>query len=191
MSGQLWKPVENLEGFERDIRSWLAQHMSAEMPWLLVHADDGVIWGRWEPDRNVRLSSDVFKDTKKYPAIAVALQTTTVQQCRVFGRSGEVLIWREGMQFRGRIMEDDDTASEDRWDEVHLLWGSPVEERDGFSLLREGRQGPQHAVPIVVPQARRAALTVRHYVQPDRYGQAVVVLSRLVHLGLHEAGRES
>lgn len=191
MSGQLWKPVENLEGFEQDIRSWLAQHMSAEMPWLLVHADDGVIWGRWEPDGNVRLSSDVFKDTKKYPAIAVALQPTTVQQCRVFGRSGEVLIWREGMQFRGRIMEDDDTASEDRWDEVHLLWGSPVEVRDGFSLLREGRQGPQHAVPIVVPQARRAALTVRHYVQPDRYGQAVVVLSRLVHLGLHEAGRES
>ncbi|MGC8779808.1 MAG: type III-D CRISPR-associated protein Csx19 [Anaerolineae bacterium] len=191
MSIELWTPVEDLGQFEEDARRWLAEHMSADRPWLLVHADDGVIWGRREPDGGLLLSSDIFDLKSRYPAIAVELRAATVQQCRIFGKGGEILIWREGPQFRGRIIHDGDTKKLDSWDEQHLLWGNPLEEREGFSLLEEGRQGPQHAVPIVVPRTRRAALTVRHYVEQDDRGQAVVVLSRLVDLGLYEAQKEN
>ncbi len=191
MSTAPWTPVEDLSHFERDPRQWLAAHMSADMPWLLVHADDGVIWGRREPDGSLLLSSDVFDLKSRYPAIAVELRAATVQQCRIFGKSGEILLWREGAHFRGRTLHDDDTGKSDAWDEQHLLWGNPIEEREGFSLLEEGRQGPQHAVPIVVPRTRRAALTVRHYVGQDDRGQAVVILSRLVDLRLYEAQKEN
>lgn len=192
MSTELWMPVEDLGDFERDARQWLSAHMSADMPWLLVHADDGVIWGRREPNGSLLLSSDVFDLKTRYPAIAVELRGMTVQQCRIFGKGGEILIWREGSQFRGRIVQEDDTRNLDMWDEQHLLWGTRVvEERERFSLLEEGQQGPQHAVPIVVPRGRRAALVVRHYVGHDKNGQAVVVLSRLVDLGLYEPQKES
>lgn len=187
MSIQLWTPIEDLNGFEQDVRGWLATHMSADMPWLLVHADDGVIWGRREPDGSLLLSSDVFAQKKRYPAIAVELRALTLQQCRIFGKGGEVLIWRESSQFRGRIVRNDSATEVDLWDEQHLLWGTRVvEEREGFSLLEEGQQGPQHAVPIAIPRDRRAALTVRHYVEQDENGQAVVVMSRLVDLGLYQ-----
>lgn len=180
MTKQLWKPLEDLESFTQGAKAWLAQRMSAEMPWVLIHADEGVIWGRWEPTGNVRLSSDAFQGTE----LAIDLTAANVQQCRIFGKSGELLIWRDRAQFHGRIVEDNDTEMADWWDEQHLLWGHPIEERHDFSLLREGRQGQQHAVPIIVKQTQRAVLTVRHYVQPDRYGQAAVVLSRLVDLVL-------
>lgn len=183
MIAQLWQPVENLEGFEQDIRSWLAQCMSADMPWLLLHADDIVVWGHWQTDKNVRLSIDVFERMGG----AAVIHPATVQQCRIFGRSGEVLIWREGTQFRGRVVKDIHTTINDKdwFDEWHLLWGLPVKEQEGFSLLREGRQGQQHTVPIVVRYPQRAAIKVRHYIQPDHHGQAVIVLSRLVDIGLY------
>lgn len=191
MNAQLWTSIEDLTGFGQDARNWLTAHMSADMPWLLIHADDGVIWGRREPDGNLLLSSDVFDRRNRYPAIAVELRADTIQQCRVFGTGGELLIWREGPQFRGRAIQDQDTEAVDLQDEQHLLWGSPVEERRGFSLLEEGQQGPKHAVPIVVPRNRRTSLSVRHYIGRDDHGQAVVLVSRLLGLGLHEPRKES
>ncbi|GIK72745.1 MAG: CRISPR-associated protein [Chloroflexota bacterium] len=192
MSTQLWTPIKDLNGFEQDARHWLATHMSADMPWLLVHADDGVIWGRREPNGSLLLSSDVFAQKKRYPAIAVELRALTLQQCRIFGKGGELLIWREGSQFCGRAVRNDNAAKVDSWDEQHLLWGTRVvEEQQGFSLFEEGQQGPQHAISIAVPRNRRAALTVRHYVEQDEHGQAVVVMSRLVDLGLYQPQKES
>lgn len=191
MNAQFWTSIEDLTGFSQDARNWLTAHVSADMPWLLIHADDGVIWGRREPNGNLLLSSDVFDRRNRHPAIAVELRTMTIQQCRVFGRGGELLIWREGPQFRGRAIQDQDTKDVDLQDEQHLLWGNPVEERQGFSLLEEGQQGPKHAVPIVVPRNCRASLTVRHYIGRDDHGQAAVLVSRLLGLGLHEPRKES
>jgi len=192
MSEPLWRPVEDFSGLEKDMRGWLAQRMSEDMPWLLAHADDGVIWGRRQSDGSLLLSSDVFFNLKSgYPAIAVELRPETLQQLRIFGPGGELLIWRNEGRFRGRIIMDGDSQREDSWQEQHLLWGTSIEQRAGFSLLKEGQQGPQHAIPIVVSGAQRAALTVRHYVQSDQYGQAIVGLSRLVNLGLFATTEES
>jgi CRISPR-associated protein (TIGR03984 family) len=192
MSEPLWRPMEDFSGLEEHVRSWLAQHMSEDMPWLLVHADDGVIWGRRQSDGSLLLSSDVFDLKSRYPAIAVELQPETLQQVRIFGPAGELLIWRNEGRFQGRsIIDGDDFQREDAWQEQHLLWGTSIEQRQGFSLLKEGQQGPQHAIPIAVSGAQRAALTVRHYAQSDQHGQAMVGLSRLVNLGLFATTEES
>lgn len=191
MSEPLWKPIDDLSSLEKDVRSWLARRMSEDMPWLLVHADDGVIWGRRQPDGRLLLSSDVFDLKSRYPTIAVELRPETLQQMRIFGKAGELLIWRDEGRFQGRSIMDGDVQWGDAWQEQHLLWGTSIEQREGFSLLREGQQGSQHAIPIGVSGTQRAALSVRHYVQSDEYGQALVGLSRLVRVGLSTTTEES
>lgn len=185
MSRRLWEPVDIADAFRSGVRGWLAARMIEGMDWLLVHADDGVIWGRREPDGTLLLSSDVFDDRSQYPAIAVELRVETLQQARIFGPAGELLVWREGAGFRGRSIMDGE-RSENAWHEQHILWGAASKQMTGFTLLEEGQQGPQHAVPLAVPARRRTALTVRHYVEPDDRGQAAIIFSRLVNLGLFE-----
>lgn len=172
------------EEFYSNLRGWLAAKATPDMPWLLAHADDGVIWGRREADGSLLLSSDVFDAKNRYPTIAVELRTETLQQARIFGKAGEVLVWRNGAGFIAREIADGEQASEDAFDERHLLWGQglPASSQQGFTLLVEGEQGPCHAVPLVVKDDRRPALRVRHYIDFDSDGQAFVCLSRLVDL---------
>jgi CRISPR-associated protein (TIGR03984 family) len=183
------RPIEDFADFEQDACGWLTKQMSVDMPWLLVHADDGVIWGRRTADGVLQLSSAVFSHKLDYPSIAVELRAKTIQQGRVFGRGGELYLWREDAQYRCRLLTDKEMNMEG-WEEQHLLWGVSSLEQEGFTLLEEGQRGFRHAVPLSVPHNQRAALTVRHYVEADDHGQAVVVLSRLVNLGLYAASKE-
>lgn len=186
MNTHLWEPIIDADAVQADPRHWLESHMSANMPWLLIHADDGVLWGRRSSQGALALSSDAFNEKSRFPSIAVELRAETMQQVRIFGTAGELLLWREGTTLRGRSITDDEGVSKYSWDEQHLLWGTQSEQVEEFTLLVEGRQGPRHAVPISVPSRRHAALTIRHYIGRDKEGQAAVVLSRLVDLGLYE-----
>jgi len=185
-------PVEiDLNSSPEALRAWLAGQMSADMRWLLAHADDGVIWGRRQPDGKLVLSSDVFDDPTAYPAVAVKLRAETLQEARVFGLAGEVRIWRTAKGFEARLLTDDGVGLEALPDERHLLWhqGSPVEVRQdmGFALLQEGAQGQRHAPPVIPQGGQRPKLVVKHYVDYDTEGQAYIALSRLVEV---EGGRQ-
>jgi CRISPR-associated protein (TIGR03984 family) len=184
MSDARWTPVQPGAEFLKDAWGWLAEQMTEGMPWLLVHADDGVIWGKQNQDGKVILSSDVFDLQPQYPAIAVELRSLTIQQARMFGKAGELLVWRTEDGFAGRLIEDGEQTPPDAYEEEHLLWGVVAEPRPeaGFTLLAEGDQGQQHAVPLVLTNPERACLRVRHYVRYDDHGQAYVDLSRLVDL---------
>ncbi len=180
-------PIEvDIETFNQDPRAWLAQQMSVDMPWLLAHADDGVIWGKRQNDGTLLLSSDVFSDPVEYPSVAVPLRAITLQQVRVFGRAGELLLWRTEAGFAGRMLKNELMTLEALPDEQHLLWhqGESVktDQQAGFALLREGQQGQRHAPPVIPQGRRRPTLTVRHYVDYDDEGQAYIALSRLVGL---------
>ncbi len=184
MSEPIWQAETVDAAFAADPRAWLAARMTAEMPWLLAHADDGVIWGRREPDGALILSSDVFSSAAKYPAIAVPLRALTLQQARIFGPGGELLLWRTDGGFAARRIADGANA-EDIFEEDHLLWGTRRQFaiQAGFTLRDEGEQGPQHAVPLEVGDGERAALRVRHCVAYDPPSDmAYVALSRLVDL---------
>ncbi len=183
-NGVQFNEVKLDEKFFSDPRGWLAGKTTPATPWLLIHADDGVIWGRREADGSLLLSSDVFDVKSRYPSVAVELRTETLQQARVFGKTGEILVWRNGTEFKAREIADGEPTPEDAFEERHLLWGQgqPAPSQQGFTLLVEGEQGPCHAVPVVVKDKRRPALKVRHYIDYDSDGQAFICLSRLVDL---------
>jgi len=178
-------PVD-AKAFSADPRAWLVGQMNEEMPYLLVHADDGVIWGKRQPDGVLRLSSDVFSDSKQYPSVAVSLRATTLQEGWIFGKGGELRLWRTGECFDARLLVDSQIPLETLADERYLLWyqGNPIETRRevGFSLLQEGQQGQRHAPPVIPQGKQRPKLVVRHYVGYDQEGQAYIALSRLVGL---------
>jgi len=179
-------PVEiDRHSDEAALRAWLAGQMNEQRPWLLAHADDGVIWGKRGSNGNLTLSSDVFGDPEKYPLVAVKLRAETLQEARVFGPGGEVRLWRTDEGFAARWLTDDGVGLEALSDEKHLLWhqGNPVEvhQETGFALLQEGARGQCHAPPLI-PQDGRPKLIVRHYVDYDPEGQAYIALSRLVEL---------
>jgi CRISPR-associated protein (TIGR03984 family) len=183
-----WSEVELDDDFVADPRVWFeAQLVDRSFEYLLVHADDGIIWGRRDEDNNLRLSIDAFSNSKIYPAVAVELRAVTIQQARLFGDGGEILIWRTPQGFQCRRLMDDDSAHNDVYDEAYLMWhqGSQPEEvaeEERFALLKEGGQGPRHAPPVVPEGRNRPKLIVRHYVDYDEQDQAYVALSRLVRL---------
>lgn len=138
---------------------------------LLLHADDGVIWGQLQGD-NLALSSDAFPND-----VGVTLRAKTVQQLRLFSEAGELLIWRDGAGFQGRVVVDTAVKTDDYHDEDFLLWGTAIGANDGFTLLQEGGRGLHHAPP---GNGETARLKVRHYIQYDEVGQAHFSLSRVV-----------
>ena len=187
MSKQYGKtiPVEiDRNSDEAALRAWLSGRMNAQMPWLLAHADDGVIWGKRQPDGKLVLSSDVFEDPAEYPSVAVKLRAETLQEVRVFGPAGEMRLWRTAKGFAARLLTDDGVGLEALPDEKHLLWhqGRPVEvsQDTGFALLQEGARGQRHAPPVIPQGKQRPKLVVKHYVDYDPEGQAYIALSRLV-----------
>lgn len=170
--------------FETQAQSWLKEKVKAAALFLLVHADDGVIWGRFDNKGELHLSGKAFP---KF--VPVKLRAVTLQQARLFGEAGELLVWQVDGGFRGRVLSDNQVKKDDMLNETHWLWGTsthPPGPHDGFTLMRDGQQGLEHAVPVALPdpeqKGRRAGLQVRHYLDDDDQGQAYIALSRLVNV---------
>jgi CRISPR-associated protein (TIGR03984 family) len=107
-------------------------------------------------------------------------------------------VWRESeTRFRARRIADGPTPPAETLEDHQWLWGTPVGETDaqglfallqknGFMLLRDGKQGLVHAPPVGhlgLKPDDRVMLTVRHYlnVHPDT-GLAYIADSRLMDL---------
>ena len=147
--------------------------------WMLAHADDGVIWGELRDDE-LHLSCDAFPD------VSPPLRIETLQQVRLFGHLAELLMWRDESSWRARLIQDNKGELHQYYDEAHLLWGTDVDlKKDGFVLLRQGKEGLRHAAPLVSADSR-PRLKVRHYIAYDQDGQAYIAYSRLVSLGGEE-----
>ncbi|HOK59107.1 MAG TPA: CRISPR-associated protein Csx19 [Methanothrix sp.] len=182
MKTQHFQDVSIPENFASEPVSGLAElARDYNLRWLLAHADDGVIWGELRDD-GLHLSSNAFNK------ISPPLRAETLQQARLFGPQAEILVWKDNATWRGRLIQDGAGKAEDTFDEMHLLWGTEVEERqDGFTLLREGREGLRHAPPLPDDAQPPIRLKVRHYVAYDA-GQAYIAYSRLA--GIDAQGGE-
>lgn len=151
----------------------------------LAHCDDGVTWGKWDAAENRwRTGNEAFSK------ISPLVRRETLQELRLFGEAGEVLIWRTEAGFRGRKLRDRDEAvpeslrpdTEDR-----ILRGDFVREKlaDGFSCIAD-LAGAEQVVPMEVSEGalktRRVRLQVRHYFQRDEQntGAVRVAATRLV-----------
>ncbi len=170
------------------LKPWLkAQAEKYKLQYLLAHAEDGVIWGRFD-DGKLTTPEKVF-----YPSTCNVylpkLRLLTLQQCRLFGKNAEVMLWKVGQNWRARAIEDQALLKNNYLCENQILWGTKQERepKSGFTLVSDGSQGLKHAVPLTeIPfqgqDYRPLRLKVRHYLDYDESGVARINLSRLVDL---------
>ncbi|GAA6618076.1 CRISPR-associated protein Csx19 [Scytonema sp. NUACC26] len=185
---------------------WLEK--SAEeykLNYLLAHAEDGVIWGRF--DRNKLTTAEQVFYQPNFDVNFPKLRLQTLQQCRIFGEQGEILLWRTDRGWKSRLVQNNSNVEHIK--EVQILWGTQKEkgkngqdgEKDGFTLLSDGSQGLKHAVPLTVISSyfnqekkklyRPVHLVINHYINYDEYtGIGQIFLSRLVSLELKKVNDE-
>ena len=168
-----------------DLRSWLdEQSKSRELPYLLAHADDGVIWGRLENGK-LTTAEKIFH-TPEFKVDFPPLRLLTLQQCRIFGHNGELLLWQiSDKKFRWRFIGNPNEA---KILESQIFWGTHGIKKGNFTLLWDGSQGLRHAVPFTDIELKGdrlvnpVRLLVHHYIDYDDSGVAKIYLSRLVDL---------
>jgi CRISPR-associated protein (TIGR03984 family) len=167
---------------------WLKQQAEQyQLTYLLAHADDGVIWGKFQNGKLITTTEPV----KLFPECDFpTLRKETLQQCRIFGDKSEVMIWKTDGGFKARLIQDEHLMEDDYITESQILWGTHGKHHEnGFTLLWDGSQGLKHAVPfreIGLEKngnlKNKVRLIVRHYIDFDDSGVARIYLSRLVDL---------
>jgi CRISPR-associated protein (TIGR03984 family) len=183
---------------QQSLQSWLKQQaQNYQLLYLLAHAEDGVIWGRFDLEtRRLTTARAVFPE-EHFPK----LRLNTLQQCRIFGEAGEVLLWNSNSKWRSRLILRSKVSELVAQKQIGLipesqiLWGTQGELNGNFTLLSDGSQGLKHAVPIAVEESyfrkdnkqlyRPVRLKVHHYFCYDSDGLARIYLSRLVDLYAH------
>jgi CRISPR-associated protein (TIGR03984 family) len=177
-----------------EVKDWLqTQAVAHGLQWLLVHADDGVIWGKMNNGKLVT-SHEAAQHDAQAKEVCPPLRLTTLQQARLFSRNAELLLWRDGdSTWRARLIRaakaGETPTFTDAFDEPQILWGTDSHPlaNTGFTLMSDGSQGSRHIVPLTVvgdynEQTRPLRLCVRHYIGEDGTGFARIVASRLVEL---------
>jgi CRISPR-associated protein (TIGR03984 family) len=170
---------------EEKIEDWFQKHLNSDRPWLLAHADDGVIWGKLS--KNGRLVTSNGLNSQVSPK----LRWETLQQAFVFGSRDEVRLWREGAGWQARRIIDlaAERGDQDVIEESQVLWGTRVvaadSENEFTHVLEERQEGMEHIVPLLVTkehlQQRRLKLLLRHFIEySPRTGEARIAVSKLV-----------
>jgi len=168
--------------------------------WLLAHCDDGVIWGIVEHDA-LRLP---MAFASRADVAIPRPRAVTIQQLRIFGSGGELLVWRnedvdrpsggDGSGWlRGRLLLDQPIdpsrphtePKPERW----LLFGDSLESSGGesaFAVVAERRRRRVQVVPVAEEHLDgrfRVALNVKHYFECDGESGCVRrAITRLVSL---------
>ena len=171
---------------DNTLYDWLhAKVKQYQLQYLLAHADDGVIWGEFRGD-DCKLTTSA--DENVFPQLA-KLRICTFQQCRIFGKNAEVMLWKVGQNWKARSIEDGHLSQNDYISEAQILWGTQSEgqPKEDFTFVSDGSQGLKHAVPLTGitfkgKDSRPLRLKVRHYIDYDENGVARIYLSRLVNL---------
>lgn len=169
---------------------WLSEQMNADYPFLLAHADDGVIWGKWADDR-LQLAHEVAMDTQS-GGISPELRGVTLQQAFVFGPASEVRLFRDelGVWQARKIIDPD---KDDIIPEVQMLRGDKVKgilPHDFTHVYDRTQQGLDQILPVRITdldfdQGRFPRLRVHHLLDYDGFsGEARIALSRLVNIEL-------
>jgi CRISPR-associated protein (TIGR03984 family) len=180
---QLVSTFQDEQELRRTLEILAGEHKAR---YLLAHADDGVIWGRFD-QKGLTIAADVFEDIQDAAAVVVSLRPATLHQVRLFGPEAEILIWRTDGGFRARRLDEEDVPSENVLEEIHWLWGIGMDmpglsQEANFTLMHEGQQGLRHAPPVKYGIDQRYGLQVHHHILYDDQGQAYIAFSRLVDL---------
>lgn len=182
--------------FAENNGSWLLESAAElvefnKVGYMLIHADDGVLWGRIDSGQ---LVTPRVSDPSQPDEWTPNLRSITIQQCRVFSRRGELFIWREAEGvWKGRLLIENGGAYRPR-EKKAILYGSrivacPVPQ--GFTAIIEPGVGMRQIVPLQVPEDAlkedhrdfkddwRVVLTAVEYLSEDEDGQVMIICSRL------------
>jgi len=166
------------------------ENLGAAFGWALAHSDDGVTWGRFDTESGRwRLGHDVV------PEVSPPIRPEALQELRLFGDGGEVLIWRSDVGLQGRLLEDaegdhprDETDPLRPSDEIRILRGDRIRAGtgDGFTRVTDAT-GAEQVLPAALDEAQlrqhKVRLHVRHYwVQNEDDGTVRIAVTRLVKL---------
>lgn len=177
---------------------WLIEHSPTDNAFILAHLDDGILWGRIEPDdaktsdamcRLVTASEATAGEQSHLMVSLPKLSWGPLWCVRVFSPTAELFVWRNGNRWESRLVEDVESAEgppsatrfDESYDEQYFLWGTSARPlSEGFTLLSHEAQGLQHVVPVIrdVTGNRPLQLQVRHYL--NHSGMARVIVTRLV-----------
>ncbi|AFZ28132.1 CRISPR-associated protein, TIGR03984 family [Cylindrospermum stagnale PCC 7417] len=182
--------------------NWLQKEAKEyQFKYLLAYAEDGIIWGHFDEDENYKIiTADIVFHKNNFAVDFANLRLLTLQQCRIFGENGEILLWKSHKNWQARLIKDN--PSIEYIHEEQILWGTQIEkgkngedgEKHGFTLLSDGSQGLKHAVPLTSLSSyfsptdkkklyRPVRLVINHYIKyDDETGIARIFLSRLVSL---------
>ncbi len=164
-------PLSVPADFGGNIKAWFEEQAKAyDLKWLLVHADDGIVWGELRDDE-IHMSSKLF---------GPKLRLKTLQMARLFGATGELFLWKNDYcSWKARLVIDNQGQEIEYFDEAMLLLGTGWKNsNDGFFLWEHGSEGLRHAPPV--DKNENLKLKVRHYINYDEDGQAYIKFSRLV-----------
>lgn len=191
------KPIEDTQEIIDNcaLYNWLqTKAKQYQLQYLLAHAEDGVIWGKFDKHGNLTTANppkDFLPRLEElFPNYNLPiLRSHTLQQCRIFGEKAEVMLWKVGQNWKARSIEDGYLSKDDYICEKQILWGTQPEEehKKGFTLVSDGSQGLKHAVPLTGitfkgKDSRPLRLQIRHYIDYDESGVARIYLSRMVNL---------
>lgn len=167
------------------------------LAWALAHCDDGVTWGRYDEDEHTwYFGNQAYPVPNQSPAPQI--RRDRLQELRIFGDLGEVLIWKTTDGFRGRFLHELDPPADREdtndplrpSDEERILLGNRIIAvcAFGFTHVCDGA-GKEQVVPLSVTnevlQTRQMCLSVRHYYEMDTGTGAVrIAVTRLVNLKL-------
>lgn len=165
-------PVMDVPSTQAEWLDWLQQQAGLDgFKFALAHADDGVIWGRFEA--GWQWSGDSFNQ------VSPLLRLITLQQLRLFGNQAELFLWQTHQGLTGRLLAEGSGEPYEYYDEARLLWGARQAEKNGFVLMNEGKQGLRHTPPLEIAQTGQ--LQTRHYLAYNNDDGCVkIVASRLM-----------
>jgi CRISPR-associated protein (TIGR03984 family) len=158
--------------------------------WALAHCDDGVTWGRYDADAKVwQLGNQVAPD------ISPPIRHDWLQELRMFGAQGEVLIWRCEDGLRGRVLRDGEAQAFGNAsnplrpsDEARIVRGRMVRRTLDHEFTHVADiTGAEQLLPLKVTQEQlqrgSVRLVVRHYFEQNpETGMVRIGATRLVRL---------
>lgn len=178
-------------------------HVGINLKWALALCTDGVTWGRLDAGGWTMASA-------RFPVLCPVVTSENLAELRLFGDESELLFWRTGTEFRGRVLVDADPPSEDFLapiEERQVLLGNIIKKRDGGFTWVGNRAGREQVLPVSAADMassegsdrrglensgegthlRRSPfrLTVKHYLARDECSGVVrIAASRLKDVGV-------
>jgi CRISPR-associated protein (TIGR03984 family) len=166
------------------------EDLGAGFAWVLAHSDDGVTWGRFDGEAGRwRLGHDAVPD------VSPPIRPEALQELRLFGDGGEVMIWRSDEGLRGRLLEDakgdsprDEADPLRPSEELRIVRGDRIRADAGGGFTRvTDATGAEQVLPIALDDAHlrqhKVRLHVRHYwAQNAEDGTVRIAVTRLLKL---------